>query len=71
MDWQPIETAPKEGACLVWGIWQGEIAPRDSEPSLHVAERVGVAWCVTGSDTYSADVLATHWMPLPDPPAAP
>lgn len=70
--WQPIATAPKDGTRvllaepgyltgmpvhnLVTGWWC---------PSAHYFE--GGSWC---DDRHiSENVLATHWMPLPEPPA--
>ena len=55
MEWQPIETAPKDGMVLVW----------DGYPRIAWQER-GV-W--RDSDEFFAQALnPTHWMPLPDPP---
>jgi len=61
-EWQPIETAPKRGdiSVLVFsekgieiGRWCG---PDQSEPDSCET------WCDSGG-------TATHWMPLPEPPA--
>lgn len=68
-DWQPIETAPKDGteflACDVRAA---------GEPmaviSLAAQEDIllGFPWRMQGgSTTYSNDAF-THWMPLPEPP---
>jgi hypothetical protein len=57
-EWQPIETAPKDGT-QVWA-WDAE---RGSNPALWVEG----AWWITYDD---AMIHPTHWMPLPDPPAA-
>jgi hypothetical protein len=57
-EWQPIETAPKDGT-QVWA-WDAE---RGSNPALWVDG----AWWITYDD---AMIHPTHWMPLPDPPAA-
>jgi len=54
-EWQPIETAPKEGGFLaanskeVWAAWHYD--------SPHWHARYGSR-------------NATHWMPLPEPPNA-
>jgi len=74
-DWQPIETAPKDGA------WLLVFEPSDYPPNVHVV-RWGLPeyWGKSGDetwvtmaigpnpDTYNADE-ATHWMPLPNDPA--
>lgn len=56
MEWQPIETAPKDNTRIL--LWDGQIA---STGSWYHDEWAG--------DDYEA-IDATHWMPLPDPPEA-
>jgi len=59
IDWQPIETAPKDGTCVLVFV-----AARDDLPSF-------VTTCAWHKDAgWCADELrsVTHWMPLPDPP---
>jgi hypothetical protein len=62
-DWQPIETAPKDGApFLAYTISRG---PGDPAPRY----RVEIAhW--TGSYHYAHWGCPTHWQPLPELPAA-
>ena len=61
-EWQPIETAPRNGVnVLVW----------DSESELILVAayiREGNFWAVEMSDQ---DAYPTHWMPLPAAPANP
>lgn len=61
IDWQPIETAPKDGrSVLVW--WE------------HWALRPIVAYYHYQDGWLASEKLGsegggpTHWMPLPDPP---
>ena len=81
MDWQPIESAPKDAPFLaaVDG-WFGEISGLAEGRGLEVIEgspdergdpvRAGLrgVWYSSGGDYYATWVRATHWMPLPEPP---
>lgn len=75
-DWQPIETAPKDGTLILgFGQWAGEISGIDSTPgrcliywcSPHT-DYPGFEWKVTGGDAYASWMKPTHWMPIPEPP---
>jgi len=56
MEWQPIETAPRDGTIILLSTPKGRVA----DGMWH--KRYGVwAW------TYVM-VEPTHWMPLPEPP---
>lgn len=77
MDWQPIETAPKDGTpVLLYGEWAGEIWGVFDEPSMEVGlyagsgdyARQGFLWAATGGDAYATWCKPSHWMPLPAPP---
>ena len=75
MEWRPIETAPKDGSWLM--VYERS----DFPPSVWVVRWGNIegsggwldekCWVTVGlgpnPDTYDAD-MATHWMPLPDPP---
>lgn len=69
-DWQPIETAPRDGTeILVFGKWDGEVNDFTPIPAdAGVARWTGGAWCAVWTDCYSVTCNATHWMPLPPPP---
>lgn len=63
-DWQPIETAPKDGELLAWvrTAAGGRVAT--------------IEWC-GGQWVESYDLAGwmpkygpTHWMPLPEPPVS-
>ncbi len=71
MEWQPIETAPKDGRSILLGggLWDDE----------DVSEVIGLAhwdekskgWlvaCHEGGYVCAWYTDATHWMPLPEPP---
>lgn len=69
-EWQPIETAPKDGTWVFVGhaLWQFPIIARwDMNHRVHVE-------CWSDIDSlpigYSAEYghEPTHWMPLPEPP---
>ena len=74
MDWQPIETAPKDGTdILVWGSI--EMSSR-SRPHVGTEDIIRVCWSQGGESWVVTSVQAdgwvpepTHWMPLPAPPA--
>lgn len=62
--WQPIDTAPKDGTpILVFGPY--EVAGR-----VNVVKWYCNSWAVT-TDEYGWERVsyATHWQPLPSPPA--
>lgn len=63
MEWQPIESAPKNGNFLVWLL----------EPHKTMGTNVGIARSQSNvryiNSLFALDLPpATHWMPLPDPP---
>lgn len=66
-DWQPIETAPKDGTAILGFFPQrmGYIARQDAIPIYWR----GHLWAnsTSGHDIYDGP---TRWMPLPAPPAA-
>ena len=62
MEWQPIETAPKDGTpVLAYGY------------SPHYPDEyfTRIQWWADGIGywaAHSVSIIPTHWMPLPDPP---
>lgn len=65
-EWQPIETAPKDGSELLlyhraWGTLRGKW--RDT--GLEFGEQWTGVYMMPG---LTAKDQPTHWMPLPDPP---
>lgn len=66
MDWQPIETAPKDGTEVILYV-----ADFDSVTTGWYSSRTGL-WPRHDEFTEDGDAcnigLPTHWMPLPEPP---
>jgi hypothetical protein len=58
MEWQPIESAPKDGMPFLAYFGNGE---------QHVVDIAGDGECRRPMDE-AAWELPTHWMPLPEPP---
>ena len=75
MEWQPIETAPRDRPCIVFGLQAGEISGIASDPSVCIAEYTGRGdypgfdWSLCDGDAYAVWVKPSHWMPLPPPPS--
>ena len=71
MEWQPIETAPKDGTFYIaWSSDFGPVVcnqPDGRYPGRWVRVRTAKLWA--GVSDYCAE-RATHWMPLPPPPTA-
>ena len=74
MEWQPIETAPKDGTSFLG--WDGKYVTEMIWAS-HEDDDGHVGWCCAGFSyggvLYDLHYLPlgepTHWMPLPDPPS--
>jgi hypothetical protein len=66
MNWQPIETAPADGQCLLW------VDTDDGGEVMKLYRDGDGSWLYEGEPTYCAGayINPTHWMPLPPPPAA-
>lgn len=66
MEWQPIETAPKDGGRLFLYLSDGQMAIAE-----FIVRRDGSSYwevCHTANETLCLGSEATHWMPLPEPP---
>lgn len=67
MEWQPIETAPKDGTQV--DVYISELQERYTEAHFCVSEQCWV-WdlpCGTKRVMFTK-TPPTHWMPLPQPP---
>ena len=60
VDWQPIETAPKDGTRIL--LWDTD------EVVIAEGWQIAVVNMLSGLKHYEAAFNPTHWMPLPEPP---
>jgi len=63
-EWQPIETAPKDGTKVLGYLPYSTMCP------VSVMQWIR---CTCGKDTWATipghwHILTSHWMPLPEPP---
>ena len=81
-EWQPIETAPKDGTRIIVGgkapsglsvhdvvgqaFWREEI--RYAEDSPRCDEPAGFYWASDNRRSGKCQWYVTAWMPMPDPP---
>lgn len=72
MDWQPIETAPKDGRRLLLGWVDGQVTEgfwRWKQPPGFPNYRWSDDWIGwTRVEFEDKGINPTHWMPLPEPP---
>lgn len=72
--WQPIETAPKDGRNLwVWDGKQQYVAWHGHDWNMDPDEKKDPEWLCGDGDDFSCGYYylpcdPTHWMPLPTPP---
>lgn len=69
MDWQPIETAPKDGRAVVVYAEYGMSGKKRRAPITFASVARfsrGWGWLSVPTDI---QLHPTHWMPLPAPPA--
>ena len=64
MDWQPIETAPKDGRPILTYM-PGE---RGGFVNVQTYRGGEDKWCNAGESKRRRMQQPTHWMPLPSPP---
>lgn len=73
MEWQPIETAPRDDTEVL--LYCEKFLPeigKEYGPGICVGSSQGVrGWSVAHSDYYRVELVATHWMPLPPSPVSP
>ena len=66
MNWQPIETAPKEGKCMFWLEFSDD--SKHLNPPLEFSPWSKDQIFIGQFRRWASIYKATHWMPLPDPP---
>jgi hypothetical protein len=77
-EWQPIETAPKDGTWILGVNNRGNCAVIIwKDDAMDHAYRRGSGWIHPFTEGYLSDFwngacgsVATHWMALPPPPGA-
>ena len=73
MEWQPIETAPKDGTdVLAWADGVVIVSFR-MDDNDRTGNHYGNMWLDNSYDDFSCGLASvpyepTHWMPLPEPP---
>lgn len=72
MNWQPIETAPKQGHIL---LTNGKVVSEggwlsDMDQGAEYEGQLGMCgwWALEWNWKEGEGVVPTHWMPLPEPP---
>jgi hypothetical protein len=72
MEWQPIETAPKDGTKILicGGTYGCEFSPFEFYNAQNNDDPLIVIWCCNRKEFCEGDFHyhPTHWMPLPPPP---
>lgn len=75
VEWQDIETAPKDAVILLYGLLEPHPDDVDLYANLDSPKRVAGywdeidgAWCPVGSTFEGPWFNPTHWQPLPAPP---
>lgn len=66
MEWQPIETAPKDGSVVF--VWHDTTTHHDIKFDINIKKAYwNYGWSVEGVGG-NVPPKITHWMPLPKPP---
>lgn len=69
-EWRPIETAPRDGQTrLILGAWSATGSTITILALEPLTSRQGDVWRPRAVYGFSI-FYPTHWMPLPEPPAA-
>lgn len=79
MEWQPIDTAPRDGTAILAKMenkayrytmpfvvfWGNSREESGDMPALPPNSTIERDWLLAGSEDYSLLYYPTHWMPLP------
>ena len=68
LQWQPINSAPKDRAILTYGRLPGSYGYYDEEWCCSISKWAGNGWSSQRSMAYGSAFIPTHWMPLPEKP---
>lgn len=72
MEWQSIDTAPKDKNILLFGAQREPFncGIRYVDPLIFSGywDTIDGAWCAHGTTYHGPFFHATHWMPLPEEP---
>ena len=68
LQWQPINSAPKDRAILTYGRLPGSHGYYDEEWCYSISKWAGNGWSSQRSMAYGSAFIPTHWMPLPEKP---
>ena len=68
LQWQPINSAPKDRAILTYGRLPGSYGYYDEEWCYSISKWAGNGWSSQRSMAYGSAFIPTHWMPLPEKP---
>lgn len=66
-EWQPIETAPRDGTAILVTDGQTQRVAWTQHPAEH-GNVAAWTYYITRSGAYVVIMNPTHWMPLPSPP---
>jgi hypothetical protein len=71
MNWQPIETAPKDTKTeiITYGLFPGSWGYSERKYMCSISRWGGTTW-YSQCDELNVRFKPSHWMPLPEPPVS-
>ncbi len=68
-NWQPIETAPKDGTTVdVWAVWPYDDHKGQRFTDVYIEDEPFEVVGAFDDRAFDEDWTFTHWQPLPEPP---